>query len=463
MMTMSQRQRAIDFFNDLAMTGTLAQDSWEILLPGLSARGLVFGGRPLTTVLRPLLHTGMDWHYLRWRSTVVLGLFRKLAEAMRLDSTLRAQVHLTPEEEALIQIPCGFPTILPTARLDSFFTVRDDGSYHLNYVELNGESPASMAYSDVLADLFLETPLMKAFAERYDVDSLAVGRRSAVDALLRIYYQWRRNRNKLPDIAIVDWTGVPTTTEFHLFVDYFARYGITVTLCDPNDMEFRGGTLYAGGRPVDYVYKRVLTTELLQRFGIEHPIVDALRAGAICMANPFACKLVHKKASFAVASDERNAYLFTPEEQEAIRQHIPWTRVLADRTSVAPDGTTIDLLPWASANKQDLVLKPNDEYGGKGVLIGWETEQAEWDAALRAALSEPAIVQARATIAYEDFPSLTPAGAVDVSRRLVDSDPFIFNGDTIDGCLVRLSKVTLLNVTAGGGSVVPAYIVDARA
>src|SRR5690606_39940705 len=113
-------------------------------------------------------------------------------------------------------------------------------------------------------------------------------------------------------------------------------------------------------------------------------------------------------------------------------------------------------------SKEELVLKPNDEYGGKGVLISWETEQAEWDAALRAALNDPAIVQARATIAYEDFPSLTPAGAVDVSRRLVDSDPFIFNGDTIDGCLVRLSKVTLLNVTAGGGSVVPAVVVDPR-
>jgi len=460
---MSQRQHAIDFFNDLAAAGTFAQDSWEILFPGLLARGLVFGGRPLTTVLRPLLHTGMDWHYLRWRSTVVLAIFRKLAEAMRLDPALRAQVHLTAAEEELIRIPCGFPTILPTARLDSFFTVQEDGSYHLNYVELNGESPASMAYSDVLAELFLETPLMKAFAERYHVDSLAVGRRNAVDALLRIYYQWRRKRDKLPDVAIVDWAGVPTTTEFHLFVDYFARYGITVTICDPTDMEFRGGTLYADGRPVDYVYKRVLTTELLQRFGLEHPIVDALRAGAICMANPFTCKLVHKKASFAVVSDERNAYLFTPEEQDAIHQHIPWTRVVEERKSVAPNGAAIDLLPWASANKEELVLKPNDEYGGKGVLIGWETEQAEWDVALRAALSEPAIVQARAPIAYEDFPSLTPTGAVDISRRLVDSDPFIFNGDTIDGCLVRLSKVTLLNVTAGGGSVVPAYIVDRRA
>ncbi|MBK8048143.1 MAG: hypothetical protein IPK16_14060 [Anaerolineales bacterium] len=415
----------------------------------------------MTTVLRPLFHAGMDWHYLRWRSTLVVGVFRKMAEAMLADPVLRAQVHLTPDEEELIQLPTGFRTALPTARLDSFFTVHRDGGYTLNYVELNGESPASMAYSDVLADLFLETPLMQRFQQRFYVETL-MSRRSAVDALLRIYFNWRGNREKLPDLVIVDWEGVPTTTEFHLFVDYFARYGITVTICDPHDLEFRHNQLYANGRPVDYVYKRVLTTELLQKFGLDHPIIEALRAGVICMANPFTSKMVHKKASLAVASDERNAYLFNTEEQEAIRQHIPWTRVVEERTTVGPTGEAIDLVPWASLNKDELVLKPNDEYGGKGVLIGWETDHETWNQALATALVEPAIVQARATIAYEDFPSLLPDGELDISNRLVDCDPFIFNGDTVDGCLVRLSKVTLLNVTAGGGSVVPAFVIDAK-
>ena len=455
------RQSAIDYFHELCGSGSLAQDTWEMLLPGLNERGLVFGGRPLATVLRPLFHTGMDWHYLRWRSNIMIGVFRKMADAMLDDPVLRAQVYLTPEEEELIQIPTGFPTVLPTARLDSFFTVHEDGRYTLNYIELNGESPASMAYSDVLAELFLETPLMQRFQERYFVDTL-MARRHAVDALLRIYYSWRGNRDKLPDIAIVDWDGVPTTTEFHLFVDYFARYGIHVTICDPHDMEFRRGVLYASGRPVDYVYKRVLSTELLQKFGLDHPIIYALRAGAICMANPFPCKMVHKKASFAVASDERNAYLFDAEELDAIRQHIPWTRIVEDRRTVGPTGQPIDLLPWSVTNKDNLVLKPNDEYGGKGVLIGWETEQDTWNAAVQAALADPAIVQWRATIAYEDFPAFLPDGQLDISRRLVDCDPFIFNGESVDGCLVRLSKVTLLNVTAGGGSVIPAFVIDPK-
>jgi hypothetical protein len=458
---MSQRQAAIDFYHELCTTGTLAQDTWDHLLPGLGARGLIFGTRPLTSVLRPLFHTGMDWHYLRWRSTVILGAFRKMADAMLVDPVLRAQAYLTPEEEELVQIPTGFPTVLPTARLDSFLTVHDDGGYTLNYVELNGESPASMAYSDVLAELFLETPLMQRFGERYHVDTV-MSRRSAVDALLRIYFSWRGNRDQLPAIAIVDWHGVPTTTEFHLFVDYFARYGIKVTICDPHEMEFRGGVLYAAGRPVDYVYKRVLSTELLQKFGLDHPIIHALRAGAICMANPFTCKMVHKKASFAVASDERNAYLFDETEHEAIRQHIPWTRIVEERMTFDVHGNQIDLLPWAAANKDHLVLKPNDEYGGKGVLIGWETDGESWNAALAASLADPAIVQERALIAYEDFPSFLPDGELDISRRLVDCDPFIFNGDTVEGCLVRLSKVTLLNVTAGGGSVVPAFVIDRK-
>jgi hypothetical protein len=458
---MSQRQAAIDYYHELCTTGTLAQDTWEHLLPGLGARRLIFGARPLTTVLRPLFHTGMDWHYLRWRSTVILGVFRKMADAMLEDPVLRAQVYLTPAEEDLVQIPTGFPTLLPTARLDSFLTVHPDGAYTLNYVELNGESPASMAYSDVLAELFLETPLMQRFQERYFVDILA-SRRSAVDALLRIYFTWRGNRDKLPEIAIVDWHGVPTTTEFHMFVDYFARYGIQVTICDPHEMEFRNGVLYANSRPVDYVYKRVLSTELLQKFELDHPIIHALRAGVICMANPFPCKMVHKKASFAVASDERNAYLFDEIEREAIRQHIPWTRVVEERMTFDVHGNQIDLLPWASGNKDHLVLKPNDEYGGKGVLIGWETEQEVWHDALQTALDDPAIVQERAMIAYEDFPSFLADGELDISRRLVDCDPFIFNGDTIEGCLVRLSKVTLLNVTAGGGSVVPAFVIDPK-
>jgi hypothetical protein len=181
------------------------------------------------------------------------------------------------------------------------------------------------------------------------------------------------------------------------------------------------------------------------------------------MVNPFNCKLLHKKASFAVVSDERNAHLFTGREQAAIRQHIPWTRLVEDRVTIDPNGARIDLVEYAATHKDELVLKPNDEYGGKGVIIGWETDAAGWEEALRQALAEPSIVQARAAIAYEQFPAIDEQGKVEFGERLVDCDPFLFHGDLVGACLTRLSTVTLLNVTAGGGSVLPAFLVDLKA
>jgi hypothetical protein len=458
---MAQLHEAIAYYHDLCHQDDLAQRSWELMVPEMAARDLVFGTRPLCTVIRPMFHTGLSWSYLCARTELVLGAFRKLSEVCLADAKLRGHLSLTPEEEELVMLPTGYATNIPTARLDSFFTRHEDGEYTLHFIEFNGESPAGMAYNDVLAELFLETPLVQHFAKRYHVEPI-MSRRHAVDALLRVYYEWRGSHDKLPDIAIVDWAGVPTTSEFRLFVAYLARYGVEVTICTPDELEFINGQVVAAGRPVDFVYKRVLTTEMLQRYGLNHPLIDAARAGSVCIVNPFNCKLLHKKASFALASDERNAHLFTPREQDAIRQHIPWTRIVEDRRTLDPNGARVDLLSYASEHRERLVLKPNDEYGGKGVLIGWECDPITWENALRAALDEPSIVQERATIAYEDFPSIVEQGEVEISRRLVDCDPFLFHGQMVGACLTRLSTVTLLNVTAGGGSVVPAFWVDAK-
>jgi hypothetical protein len=455
---MTDLQSAIDHYHDLCLAGTLAQQSWEHMVPAMHERNLVFGERPLCTVLRPLFHTEEQYRFLQERTGLILSVFRKLTQAMLADAGLRRQVFLEREEEQLIQIPTGYSTNIPTARLDSFFARGSSGNHSLNFIEFNGESPAGMAYNDVLAELFLETPLMERFQARYDVAPLEV-RPHAAEALLRIYYEWRGNRSKLPDMAIVDWAGVPTTSEFLLFQAYFAEYGIETTICTPDELDFHSGKLYAGEREIDFVYKRVLTSELLRQYRLDHPIIEALRAGAICMANPFTCKLVHKKASFAVASDERNERLFTGAEREAIRRHIPWTRTVEERYTFDSRGKRIDLLPWAVDHQERLVLKPNDEYGGKGVLIGWETSSSEWEQALATALDEPSIVQERAEIAYEPFPRMDDNGNVEIGERLVDCDPFLFHGDTVGGNLTRLSTVTLLNVTAGGGSVVPTFVI----
>ena len=178
------------------------------------------------------------------------------------------------------------------------------------------------------------------------------------------------------------------------------------------------------------------------------------------MVNPFRCKILHKKASLAVLCDERNTDLFNDAELEAIEAHIPWTCRVEERHA-SYHGQRIDLLPFILDHREKLVLKPNDEYGGKGIVLGWETDASNWAQAIQAALTDPYIVQERVTIPSEPFPSMVD-GHVRLIDRMLDTNPFVFYGNYMDGCLSRLSTEALLNVTAGSGSAVATFVVEKR-
>lgn len=446
-------QEAIDKYHSL-LNDQSAADTYGALSSDLRVRKLYFGERPLCTVLRPHFYLPEQWHYLKYETEILLGAFAKAHAACMTNSSLRAQLDLEPYEETLYHLDIGFKAPWTTSRLDSFFTVDD---MHLRFVEYNAETPAGMAYEDHLAEAFLALEPIKRFEEFYTVRSFPM-RRSLLSALLEAYKQWGGGDN--PQIGIIDWADVPTLNEHELCRMYFEEKGINTILADPRALEYRDGHLWAGDFRIDLIYKRVLCSELVHRMGMTNPIVMALKDRAVCMSNAFSAKLMAKKASFALLSDERHSHLFTAAECASIEAHIPWTRRIAERKTMF-HGQQIDLLPFIAEHRDQFVLKPNDEYGGKGVIIGWESTPEQWAEVLHYGLTNPYVVQERVRIAYEDFPTVID-GKLNVSERLVDADPFIFYGQTVSGCLTRLSSVTLLNVTAGGGSVVPTFVIHKK-
>jgi uncharacterized circularly permuted ATP-grasp superfamily protein len=120
-----------------------------------------------------------------------------------------------------------------------------------------------------------------------------------------------------------------------------------------------------------------------------------------------------------------------------------------------------DLIPLILEHRERFVLKANDDYGGKGIVLGWLTDAEEWEKAVQVALSEPFVVQERVAIPNEAYPALVK-GKVQFFDRIMDTAPFIWYGDYVDGCLTRLSTEALVNVTAGGGSTVPTFLVEKR-
>lgn len=451
---MALRDRAIGRYHAM-LTPEIGSASHDFLEVELRRAGLFFGDRPLCSVLRPRLLSVAEHRMVAWHSAHVLAAFEKARIAAMADAVLREQFGLLAWEERLIHDDPGYRVSSPLSRLDAFFA---DGADGLKFTEYNAETPAGAAYNDALAELFQHLPVMGEFLREFACVPLPAGP-GVVRTLLETFAEWRGVRER-PRIAILDWINVPTASEFELFRQRFAKLGLECVIADPRDTEYRDGKLFAGDVHVTLIYKRVLIDELVRECGENHHVVRAVRDGAVCMVNPFRCKLLHKKASLAVLSDEVNRALFSSAEVAAIDATVPWTRVVRERRTIH-DGTPIDLLPWIARNRERLVLKPNDEYGGKGIVLGWTVDEAAWEAAIRVALAEPYIVQERVLVPSEGYPGWHEGGVV-ISDRMLDTAPFMSQGSYMEGCLTRISTDPLLNVTAGGGSNIPTFLVEDR-
>jgi hypothetical protein len=363
---------------------------------------------------------------------------------------------ITEAERELVRIDPGYSHVSPTARLDSFLV---DDVY--SYVELNGESPAGVAYSDSATAIFETMPVMEKFGDRYRVRSLE-GRSKMLYVLLRCYEEFLVHKpERRPTIAIVDLKDMPTLKEFELFREYFKSNGYPSVICSPDELEFANGELSCRGTRIDIVYKRLLVNEYLPIVDEQPALLNAYRAGAVCMVNSFRGKLVHKKAIFAVLTNENYSHLFDREELMAINAHVPWTRKFREERTVNK-GESIDLVEWTRKNAQKLVLKPNDDYGGHGIYIGWNSSASVWDDAIESALDDgDYLVQERVKTAKEMFPMLSDdSGNWTMVEQLVDLDPLLFLGK-VGSAFTRLSFSELANVSSGGG-MVPTFIIGEK-
>ncbi len=388
---------AARYYNELVEADAgLAEESSRFLLERFHEVRLELGERILAPYLRPYFVTPRGWERITRACEGVWSAIEKVARLAPTDELVIEQLGLTEDERRLAAIHPGYEDVSVTSRLDSFLA---SDSYQ--FVELNAESPAGISYSDVAAEIFLDLPVMRRFAERYTVTPMWC-RQHMLNSLLDVYRRVRGNTGK-PQIAIVDFRGGSTRRGLEYFKEFFEAQGYRTTIADPRDLEVKNGLLHHGAFEIDLVYRRVLTTELLEKIGECGALVEAYRSGAAVFVNSFRAKYVNKKMLFGILTDERFQHHFDQREREAIRLHVPWTRRVEDAESTYR-GEKIGLIGFIRSNRDRLVMKPNDEYGGRGVLIGWEVNDREWDQAIEDALAGDYLTQERVNTDREIFP-----------------------------------------------------------
>jgi len=418
---MSLLDDAVTRYNKLLESGPFRDLAWvEALYERMESGRLSAGGRLVCPFLRPNFISRRQYDSLVRSGEALICAIDRMEQMVLSNPVLLARLDLLPAEKMLAAIDPGYQALEVAARLDTHLT---NGS--LRFVQYNADSPTGAGYADALADLFYDAAPMKEFRKRYNLTRTG-SRRHLLNALLKSYKQF--GGTKKPNIAIVEFRPAYHSgqSEYELFRDFFREDGYAVEIVSPEQLEYRNRVLRKGPFEIDLVYRRLGVQEFLIHFDLTHPLVQAYRDGAVCVVNSFRSELAHKKAMFGLLTDETLTAKFPAAERQAIRKHVPWTRLVA-ASKTTYEERAIDLPEFIAKNRELLTLKPNDDYNDLHTYYGWEMGDAEWDRALKQAMRAPYVAQERVDPVRSVFP-LMSFGQLEFREMQVDVHPHAYLG-----------------------------------
>ncbi|MBI3893418.1 MAG: hypothetical protein HY303_18015 [Candidatus Wallbacteria bacterium] len=429
-----------------------SQDQYRAMVADLAGGHAKYGGKVLRTFFHPYVVGRQMLQANAEAAESVTGVLEKLAKLYLAEAGLRSQFPLDPRVADLIAARPTPWRAAPVLRFDSFVA---GGS--IRFLEVNTDGSSGMNDTNEIEHRFLQCRVVQRFQEHFRLTMLPMLRR-VLETLLAAYAADPPDVPGAPVaepvIAIVDWKGVKTEEEFFALKECFDAAGHRTLIVDPRKLTFSGGRLRANGQPIDVVYKRVLTSELLARWGEVQPLFEGYRKRAFTQVGSYLGEILYDKGVLAVLSDPKNEGHFDAADREAIARHVPWTRrVHPGRTRY--DGKERDLFDLLSRHRERFVVKPATAYGGTGVRIGRETSAADWEKALAAGVSEELVVQEYVDIPSEPFVQIEDGAAV---AKKINVGQFVFEG-RFGGLYCRVSDASVINVSSGGATL-PCFVVD---
>ena len=328
-------------------------------------------GEYVRTCYRPKLFTEKMFAAFAADIRTLYGILRKVMDAYYRDPAYRALFGFDPLAEELILRADPAVSLLPMARIDFFYN-EDTGAY--KYCEFNTDGTSAMNEDRELNRAQQLSTAHRAFCARHHTRTCELFH-SWVRTLCAVYRRARRTE-QVPYVAIVDFLDCGTVNEFEVFQGCFVADGVPTEVCDVRALRYDAArkVLYGPvGHKIDAIYRRAVTSDVLERHAECPDLLAAVRDDAVVLVGDFHTQLVHNKTIFRILHEPCTQAMLTPAERDFVRAHVPLTKLFADSD-----------VPRVLADKDAWILKPLDSYASRGVHAGVESTQAEWEAIVRA-------------------------------------------------------------------------------
>lgn len=323
-----------------------------------------YHGRCVSTLYIPKIFTEEDIANFRGLVNVLYKIFDKVILHYRDDASYRRLFGFPEKLEALILRKPRYKSRIPIARIDIFY---NEETKDFKFCEFNTDGSSAMNEDRELNHALKLTAGYEMLKEKYEICTFELFD-SWVSTSLAIYHQ-TEGAKEHPHVAIVDFMESATNNEFEIFAESYRKAGAECEICEIRNLKYKDGRLYGDtGIPIDIIYRRAVTGDIIKNYEEVLDFIAAVKAEAVCLIGDFTTQIAHNKVLYQMLHHPATQEFLTEEEKEYVKAHVPYTALM-----------TAAYLPYEDIinNKDKWILKPLDSYGSKGVFAGVEYDSGE--------------------------------------------------------------------------------------
>ena len=365
-------------------------------------------------------------------------ILNKTTNLYKNNSDVKAYFNLPDPLDEWVNINPGYNIQIPISRYDGFW----DGKT-CRFCEFNTDGTSGMDEVSTLDEIFLNTKMGKYLDNLYSLKNFDL-RLSTLETLIAAYKNF--GGKKTPNIAIADFLDLATLPEFKALKKYFTDKGYPTEICDIRHLKYKNGSLFHNDFKIDLIYRRAVTDDMFPRKDDIKEFLEAYKKNAVCVVGPLCSHIAHTKIVLTFLSSPLAENLFNDQEITFIRNHVPWTRLLTDDSTLISD---------IISNKDDYFLKPHNSNSGKGVHAGEEFDTESFKKEIDLILknkNQTYIVQRKIPIPTDYFIS---ENSGTLKEYKVNISSYVFN-NKLCGFFTRVSSGSVIN-TDRGALVVPMF------
>ncbi|WP_026424297.1 hypothetical protein [Actinokineospora inagensis] len=303
------------------------------------------------------VHSGLKQLQVGYASDVAQGDARRLADA----------VGWSPAESWFLGAKRPLADALGASRSDVFVA-----GGRPRFLEINiGTCLNGNISSSVLGEVFPSTPVGSQIGQDHPVEG---------SSYLAELIRWvRRDRSGGPvNVALLGFRDDASEASLRWAdeqAERFAAVGIWCQFVPVDEAEIVDDTLCWRNKRYDAAIRYFMASaRVAEHRDFFHALEHATRT---TLYGSYVSQLFASKTLLAdLYQNDRNTA-----KQRRLLSYLPWTARLVERYA-RKEGMRIDPIAWAAGHRSTAVLKPGNQFGSRGVVVGALTSDAEWREAL---------------------------------------------------------------------------------